>query len=563
MARAVSHVVARVAARRLPWVLVLGAMAIGAWTPTRAQDDRGQVRDVARATAGTGVIRGRIVRGDTGQPLAGVTVRLRGRAQGVAPSHVTDFEGRFVFGALQPGSYEVGTTQAAGFVWPTARIPGPVPQAGPFDLTAGQTIDVPDIVMIKGGVVAGYVVDEHGNEVAGAEVDLLRLPAADGSLLRIGVRDETDDRGQFRLFGIPSGTFIVAVQVRDPFGTGLVTAFHPNTYNSAEARSIDVQAGQEVRDLGIMLANVPHAVVSGAVHGFEGPIADGVHAVVAVSLGARTYSSTVTAPVRSDGSYAFPSLPAGDYVLAVSQSLSGAPERYARALVRLGGQGVVVPLTLRSTSTVRGRYVFDASVDRDSLQVPRQVLAVNAMVAIEPDLTRRPSAAWNVSDDWRFTVPGLGGRYLMRPPAPAGTMVSGITLSGRDITDEAIEVAGQDVDGIEVQLTKATMLSGTVNRGTGQRWQDITVVVFSDDPAVLGPSSRFIRSVRPSRDGRYSVSGLPPAPYLAVAVVDPERREQFDPTILAQWRPRATRLTMAAGEARTLDLAVIDPGILP
>lgn len=78
--------------------------------------------------------------------------------------------------------------------------------------------------------------------------------------------------------------------------------------------------------------------------------------------------------------------------------------------------------------------------------------------------------------------------------------------------------------------------------------------MFADDPAKWGPHSRFIESARPDQQGRFTIHGLPPGKYVAIAVEYLEPGEERDPDLLQQWRPRGTSFTLSEGETHALDL---------
>ena len=83
---------------------------------------------------------------------------------------------------------------------------------------------------------------------------------------------------------------------------------------------------------------------------------------------------------------------------------------------------------------------------------------------------------------------------------------------------------------------------------------DATVVAFADDPGKWGPHSRFIASARPDQQGRFTIRGLPPGRYLAIAVGYLEPGDERDPDLLEAWRQSATTFTLSEGETYALDL---------
>jgi hypothetical protein len=129
-----------------------------------------------------------------------------------------------------------------------------------------------------------------------------------------------------------------------------------------------------------------------------------------------------------------------------------------------------------------------------------------------------------------------------------------VRREGVDITDTPLDFA-TDVEGLEIELTqRETSVSGGVSDDRGGDVLDATVIVFADDPGKWGPHSRFIDSARPDQQGRFTIKGLPPGRYAAIAVGYLQPGEEKDPDMLEGWRERATRFTLSEGETLTLAL---------
>ena len=123
-----------------------------------------------------------------------------------------------------------------------------------------------------------------------------------------------------------------------------------------------------------------------------------------------------------------------------------------------------------------------------------------------------------------------------------------------DVTDTALDFA-TDVDGLEIELTeRLTTVSGSVSDDRGGLALDATVIAFADDPEKWGPHARFIQSARPDQQGRFTIRGLPPGRYLAIAVGYLEPGEEQDPDVLEAWRQGATPFTLSEGQTHTLEL---------
>jgi hypothetical protein len=168
-----------------------------------------------------------------------------------------------------------------------------------------------------------------------------------------------------------------------------------------------------------------------------------------------------------------------------------------------------------------------------------------------------------VNDDWTFEMNGLfDTRYLavFIGEAPDWTL-KGILHNGIDITDTPIEfVPGRTVEGLQVVLTrKRTEISGVITGERNAPDTDATVIAFSQDPSRWGFATRYVRTARPSQDGRYSLRGLPPHDYLVVAVKDIEVGQWQDPEFLESIRAQGVRVSLDEGTTSVQDLKAIRP----
>jgi hypothetical protein len=149
----------------------------------------------------------------------------------------------------------------------------------------------------------------------------------------------------------------------------------------------------------------------------------------------------------------------------------------------------------------------------------------------------------------------MAGQYTIRAMAPKGWTMKAVYADGRDVTDQALEVKGESITGLNVIFTdKVSGIAGTVREARGAGAPDITVIAFPTDEKLWGPQSRYIGAARTSASGAYALAALPPGDYLVIAVDDVEQGEWFDPAFLDQIKERATRAKLGEGEQKTVDL---------
>ena len=140
---------------------------------------------------------------------------------------------------------------------------------------------------------------------------------------------------------------------------------------------------------------------------------------------------------------------------------------------------------------------------------------------------------------------------------PEGWALGAVRLGERDITDTPWDVptGGRQIDGLKFVLTrKVGRIAGAVTGSDGKPTASATVLIFADDDKLWMPGSRFVRSVRPDRDGRFTVSGLPAGTYRAIAREFVETGQWEDRAFLEEIRDQALRVLLSEGGAETVTL---------
>jgi protocatechuate 3,4-dioxygenase beta subunit len=208
-------------------------------------------RDARPATDGTGVIRGRVVADDTGEPVRGCRVMLikGGRGPQSEPYSAmaepgfarTNADRRYEFARLAPGTYHVTAAPElsnARYISPTQLGPG-MSFGKPIELADGQKMQAPEIRLPRAGVLAGRVLDENGEPIAYVRVNpLFRMGR--GEPRQVGMSmTATDDLGRFRLFGLRAGEYFLVAEPQS-FGppqerVAYLPTYLPSSLTLAEA----------------------------------------------------------------------------------------------------------------------------------------------------------------------------------------------------------------------------------------------------------------------------------------------------------------------------------------
>jgi hypothetical protein len=534
--------------------------------PTQAKPGAPQTpaRDTKAPKTATGVIKGRVVAAGTGAPLR--RARLVLSAPGLErPLHAaTDAQGRYEFTELPAGRYTLTASKNA-YVTLQHGQRRAFEAGKPIELADGATLDKVDFALPRGCVISGTVVDDLGEPVASMRVTAYRSRFQEGrrGLVATGRAVETNDLGQYRLFGLQPGTYCVGTLPEPgPSQDGYSSApsYYPNVLNPADAQALTVRLGQE--RTGVALVQPPGrlARLSGmAFDAFGRPLVNGSVALVNLSSGSVGYA--LNSPVRADGSFSIANVSPGEYVMAAVLRDQASNEIQQAALpVTVVGEdigGFVLQIT--PGASLSGRIVADEGT---ALPPSPGGLWVEPFPLPTPQsLTRIQSIGTQgyVKDDWTFAMKGVGGVLLFRTSRlPAGYMVRSVLLDGRDITDVPLDVSGTEViDALQVVLTsRVTEVNGAVADAKRLPVQEYAVLVFAEDAVRWKYPSRFLATARPDQQGRFRIANLPRGRYLAVALEYLEEGQSEDPDYLEALRPLATRFTLGEGETKTLDLKV-------
>lgn len=563
---------------------VLGGAAVSA-----SQSAQTPARTEPRA--GTARITGTVIASDTGRPVRGASVDLSSPATGGRWTAVSDNDGRFEISGLPAGRGYTLRGRKGGFVAMAAgqsSVGSPVPA---FDLSDGQRLDKVDIRLLRGGVISGRIVDEHGDPVVEVTVHALRAEyITGGRRLFSRQRAQTNDLGEYRLYGLQPGKYYVTATTgrgleayeppsansrAAPGGSGFAPTFFPGSAIAAEAQPIGVKAGDEVRGTDFALTGVRLAQVSGAVIDSRGrPVPDAIVMLNAARPDGAVMAGLTFAETSADGRFTLSTVAPGDYRLdvraksefeAIAQSGTvGQPQspnarEFASAPLRVSGQDVqgLVVTTGRGVR-VPGRVVFDGGQPPPDVLGKIRVVTYDVSAGMSMSATMLATGSTVNAADGTFEVGGLTGTRVVRVTGlPRPLTLKAVRANGVDVTDEGFDANGTSVSDLEVVITaRPASLAGTVSDDRGTPCGACAVVVFSADPQ-RWPSrmnSHVVSQV--TKAGSFKFEALPAGDYLAVAVDALVDGEWAEPENLGRLAPAATRFSLADGESKTVRLSL-------
>ena len=210
------------------------------------------------ARVGTATVSGRVT--IKGEPAQGVSVFMDSTDIDVIPSAKTDENGYFRITGLPAGRY-LPISLTPGYVMPGGRSEYTMVRGTAFQIGEGDAVEKIDIELIPGGVITGRVTGLNGRPLVDELVELWgfdkngTLRQFTWGLLRKMLT--TDDRGIYRVFGLPEGRYILCAggysMGEDRF---IQKTYHPNVTDKSQAKVVELGEGEEVTGVDIDVAEV-------------------------------------------------------------------------------------------------------------------------------------------------------------------------------------------------------------------------------------------------------------------------------------------------------------------
>jgi hypothetical protein len=468
-------------------------------------------------------IQGVVVKVGTGEPLSKATVEAwpvvnrTGRDESAGSFAETDDMGRFELKDLTPGRYFL-SAEHNGFSPQQYGQRTPEGAGAILSLSRGQT--VPNIIfqLIPSAVISGHVYYEDGEPVLDAVVSAMRFTYLNGQRRMVGVgTKQTNDLGEFRIFGLSPGKYIVQAaprtkQVQNPASKqGYEPIYYPGVPDADHAAPVAVRAGDEVPSIDITLQPVPTVTVRG--HVFAAGCGEPVGTVF---LAAQNSSLSLASQSFDSGTYPsgvfeFRNVPSGSYYLYASMQGGRRPcfGRQALEVVDADIDGVGVAGS--QGVQIRGRLRVEGQNNSNlgSFSVTLLPKSTNLLFSSRPSGIVNPDGSFlltNIYDNDYDVYVGLPENYFLK---------SG-RLDGVDVLNAGVTVDSKHSPGLLDILVSANGASvdGVISKDQ-QPFQGATVTLVPDPPH-RGEERRF-KSVTTDQNGHFALQGVSPGDYKVFA----------------------------------------------
>jgi len=456
------------------------------------------------------VVKGRVVYDDTNDPVRRSRINLVQLVNDRSNlTSATDRDGRFEIREVPAGVYFV-LLESPGIISPISFLRGNsdnIGQPEAFDIKALREycteipVDGTNTVNVtvrarRGGAISGKVTYSDGAPAVNAVISMYKRSGKERTRILNGISIagmsalNTDDRGRYRISGLPPGDYFVAAAEKntspnrsragyDPFSDilsdSLTATYYGNGAKLSDALPIEMSLGSEINDVDIVLPDsTPHTITGTVTAKSDGRPLAGASITIKNKEQADWLSrdpQKVTSD--SDGRWSFDGIPDGTYVLEAD-----APYETDGALVtsddeaaeqkRLPRKPRVLPKQVDVTvggSDVAGLSIelIDGASVSGTIEIPggqtdRGYVVVRYAYesgSADPRNNNTPAM------DGKFTIDQLkpGKIYLTADANTYGAMneikyyVKSITLNGNDLMQNPLTVeAGQTITNVKIVL---------------------------------------------------------------------------------------------------------------
>jgi hypothetical protein len=248
------------------------------------------------------------------------------------------------------------------------------------------------------------VTNALGEPVIAAPVRLERVADLEGRKITsewwYGQQRKTDDRGVYRIYGLPAGRYVVSVGGKAPYRHGVPTAYEldtPTFYPSATregATEITVNVGEEVRGIDIRYRHEKGHSISGKVTGAPADnslLSNGVQVELRRYPGGAMEMTTYIPPTEPTKSFEFITVADGEYELIANVYGGKNKDSYKsnrRRVTVKGGNVANVELRLSALSSIEAKLEWNATPEKDrkaECQAVRPPAAEETMIWLVKD----------------------------------------------------------------------------------------------------------------------------------------------------------------------------------
>jgi protocatechuate 3,4-dioxygenase beta subunit len=485
-------------------------------------------------------VSGQVLTAAEGAPLKSSRVVLLQEGAGSHPQAFaanTDGDGRFEIKKITPGQYRFIASHT-GYVAQQYKAKA-VGRGALLTLTPGQEVNDGLFRLVRAAVVTGRVVDESGEPMARVGVTALRKltaeekedwgPQAGKQEFMASNAALTDDRGEYRIFGLKPGEYYVKAaesdmpaffgmsgeddsmswSLRAALGNQYAPVFYPGVLQVDQAQPVALGPGDEV-EADFAMRHVKTVEVAGRVIAADGKPA--THAYVQMYVPETvSWTDELGASTSAKGDFSIKGVPPGSNILSAQESDEDI-RRMTRQKLEVGNDNIdSLVIVFGKGTNISGRIV----------SVSPGVNALDRIrIQLEPtsDTDTAGFGFAQVKRDGSFEITEIAdGNYALRVYGiDQGWYVKSARLGAEDVLQKGLEAErGPSSGALEIVLSSGSaQLDGAVTEND----KPIAGAEVRVKPDPETPYNRMrSKSASTDQNGHFVFATVPPGKYRVTA----------------------------------------------
>jgi len=533
--------------------------------------------------SGRAMIEGTVIKEPGSDPVKKALIELiaENQSEGGDYTAVSGPDGGFRIEGILPGRYHlfVERTGLLEVDKKRSRAEGRI-----LTLTAGQDLKDVRIQVQAAAVVRGRVTDEDGDPMANAQVAALRQTFVSGrSKLEQAGGDRTNDLGEYRIAGLPSGKYYVTVTPAPDLKSliessgaaaerrgrandkstvlSYQTTYYPGTADRGQASPVELHAGDDF-PVNFSLTPGPSLSIRGSVVNLP------PRTSAAIMLLSQDFSLTMNgAEMHPDGSFVIRDVAPGAYTILATVENAPVP-MMARQALQLGPNSMEdLRLSPQPGGWIHGRLRLESkgSGRFDPGQMFLQLRSSDgedetaAALSMGDGFSHLAHVGMDGSFEWKSVPPG---NYFVQlageGSAHANLFLKAAVVGNRDLADSGISVNGGALSVDLVVSDESGMIDGVAVDPKGEPVAN-AVIVAVPEMSLRGRFERFRKAVS-DQSGRFTLRGMQPGEYTVFGWESVEGEAYFNRDFLKGYEGQGKALRVSEGDRKYLRVEVIPGG---